>query len=39
VKIAMFSKNIDSLPIDDAARQMKEMGFDGVGLTVRRGSG
>lgn len=35
MKIVMFSKNVDSLPLDKAAISFKEMGFDGVDVTVR----
>jgi sugar phosphate isomerase/epimerase len=39
MKLVMFSKNIDSLPNDEAGRQLKQMGFDGMDVTVRRSSG
>lgn len=40
MKLAMFSKNIDSLPLTEAGQAMQQMGFDGVDLPVRapRGS-
>jgi sugar phosphate isomerase/epimerase len=34
----MFSKNIDSLPLAEAARAMRHLGFDGVDLPVRAAS-
>lgn len=39
MKLLMFSKNIDSLPLAEAAAAMQQMGFDGVDLPVRPGSG
>jgi sugar phosphate isomerase/epimerase len=39
MKVVMFSKNIDTLPIAEAAEAMKKAGFDGVDVPVRRASG
>jgi len=37
VKIVMFSKHLSPLTIEEAARTVGEMGFDGLDLTVRPG--
>lgn len=35
MKLIMFSKNLDSLPLAEAGRAMQRLGFDGVDLPVR----
>src|SRR5438045_3894708 len=35
MKLMMFVKHVQSMPIQAAARAMREMGFDGMDLTVR----
>src|SRR4051794_13196865 len=35
MKLMMFVKHVQSLPIEQAAMQMRELGFAGMDLTVR----
>src|SRR3954467_9929055 len=37
MKLAMFSKHLQSLPLAEAATRVREIGFEGLDLTVRPG--
>ncbi len=37
IELCLFSKHLQWLDYDEMAEAVKELGFDGVGLTVRRG--